>query len=146
MQVTTTAFVILRLYFYGRKACLCSSARSGLLLLSLPCCITSASCLHASLLQSLDGVMFLALYLHVVSQAPQHFRSSETPPLMIVALPTSLSAQSFLFTPACPVQYVQKNFRRWMPTIDTCQSGLPIPFFTFCSKLIESPRIMACVF
>ena len=93
---------------------------------------------HASLLQVIDGVASLPLCPQVVSQAPQHFRSSETPPLMIVALPTSLSAQSFLFTPACPVQYVQKNFRRWMPTIDTCQSGLPIPFFTFCSKLIES--------
>ena len=33
--------------------------------------------LHASLLQAIDGVMFLALCPKVVSQAPQHFRSSE---------------------------------------------------------------------
>ena len=32
-----------------------------------------------------------------------------------------------------------------MSTIDTFQSGLPIPLFTFCSKLIESVRMMPCV-
>ena len=32
-----------------------------------------------------------------------------------------------------------------MSTIDTFQSGLPIPHFTFCSKLIESVRRMTCV-
>ena len=38
----------------------------------------SASSFHASLLQAIDGVMSLALCPQVVSQAPQHFRSSET--------------------------------------------------------------------
>ena len=40
---------------------------------------SSASSFHASLLQAIDGVMpSLALCPHVASQAPQHFRSSET--------------------------------------------------------------------
>ena len=38
---------------------------------------SSASSFHASLLQAVDGVMSLALYPQVVSQAPQHFRSSK---------------------------------------------------------------------
>ena len=36
------------------------------------------SSFHASLLHAIDGVMFLALCPQAVSQAPQHFRSSET--------------------------------------------------------------------
>ena len=38
---------------------------------------SSTSSFHASLLQVIDGVMFLALCPHVVSQAPHHFRSSK---------------------------------------------------------------------
>ena len=37
-----------------------------------------ASSFHASLLQLIDGVLSLVLCPQVVSQAPQHFRSSET--------------------------------------------------------------------
>ena len=37
---------------------------------------SSASSSHASRLQAISGVMSLALYPQVVSQAPQHFRSS----------------------------------------------------------------------
>ena len=39
---------------------------------------SSASSFHASLLQAIDGVMSLALCPLVLSQDPQHFRSSET--------------------------------------------------------------------
>ena len=38
--------------------------------------------------------------------------------LEMVALPASLSAWSFPFTPACPGLYTH-SFRRWMSTIDT---------------------------
>ena len=58
----------------------------------------------------------------------------------MAALPASLSARSFPFTPACPELYTHRSVLRWMSTIDTVQSGLPIPLFTFCSKLIESER------
>ena len=44
----------------------------------------------------------------------------------------SLSARSFPFTPACPEQYTHRSFRRWMSTIDTCQSGIP--------RLVDSRR------
>ena len=43
--------------------------------------------LHASLLRATDGVMFLALCPHIVSQAPQHVSSS------VVSLPASLSSR-----------------------------------------------------
>jgi len=61
------------------------------------------------------------------------------------ALPTSLSAQSFPCTPACPGQCTHRSFRRWMSTIDTFRSWLSIPLFPFSSKLIESVKVMACV-
>ena len=38
---------------------------------------SNASSFHASLFQAIDGAMSSALYPQVVSQAPQHFRSSE---------------------------------------------------------------------
>ena len=39
---------------------------------------SSASSFHASLFQAIDGVLSLVLYPQVLSQVPQHFRSSET--------------------------------------------------------------------
>ena len=67
---------------------------------------SSASSFHASLPQAVDGVMSLDLYPQVVS-------------LVRAALPASLSALSFPFIPACPGQYTNRSFRRWMSTIDT---------------------------
>ena len=141
---------MLRLYFYGRKACLCSSSRSGSLLLSLPCCITQSRlalpvCTPSSLLQVIDGVMFLALYLHVVSQTPEHIRFPRSKPFVRAALPASVFSWLFPVTPACPGQYTHTSFRRWMSTINTFQSRHPIPLSTFCSKLIKSVRMMICV-
>ena len=53
---------------------------------------------------------------------------------------------SFLLTPGlCQGQYTNRILRRWMSNIDICQSGLPIPLLTFCSRLIESVRMMECV-
>ena len=48
---------------------------------------SSASSFYASLLQAIDGVMSLALCPQVVSQAPQHLRSSRSKPLVRVELP-----------------------------------------------------------
>ena len=56
---------------------------------------SSASTFHDSLLQAIDGVMSLALCPQAVSQAPQHFRSSDTQPLVMIALPASLSVGHF---------------------------------------------------
>ena len=44
----------------------------------MDCTQSSASSFHASLLQEINGVMSLALCPQLVSQASQHFRSSET--------------------------------------------------------------------
>ena len=40
---------------------------------------------------------------------------------------------------------VSRSFRGCMSTFGTFQSGLPIPVFSFCSKLIESVRMMTYV-
>ena len=80
---------------------------------------SNTSSFHASLLQAIVGVMSLASYLLVLSQAPQHFRSSEKKPLVRVALPVSLSARSFPFTPACPGQYTLSFFPRFLFLIVT---------------------------
>ena len=63
----------------------------------------------------------------------------------MVAFPASLCTRPVPLTPACPGQYTHRSFRRWMSNIDTFRSGLPIPLFTFCSKLTESVGMMACV-
>ena len=52
---------------------------------------------------------------------------------------------SFPLTPACPGQSIQRSLQGWMLSIDTCHSGLLISLFTFCSKLIESVRMIASV-
>ena len=82
---------------------------------------SSASSVHASLFKAIDGVMSLALCPQVASPVPQHFRSSEKLPLERVALPASLSARSFPFTPAYSTQYTHRSFWKWMSTIDTFQ-------------------------
>ena len=94
------------------------------------------SSFHASLLQAIGGVRSLAFCLQVVSQAPQHFRSSEKKALVRVALPASVygllswpkqifvpigNLRSFPFTPACPRQYTCRSFWRWMLSSDTFQ-------------------------
>jgi len=73
---------------------------------------------------------------------PMILNTSDLPrskPLVRAALPASLSARSFPFTPVCPGQYTNRSFGRWMSTVDTFQSGLnSITLFTVCSKLIDS--------
>ena len=90
---------------------------------------SSVSSLHASLLQAIDGVFSLILCPQVVSQTPQHFRFSENQS----SCDGCFSRQSI-----CSVVSLHSNvsravthrsFRRCMSTIDTFQSGLPIPHF-----------------
>ena len=71
---------------------------------------SSAFSFHASLLQAISGVMSLALCPQVVPQASQHLELPRNKPLVRVALPASLSARSFPFTPACPGQYTHRSF------------------------------------
>ena len=82
------------------------------------------------LLQMIKGVVSLALCPQVVSRVPQHL-APRSKPLVRAALPSSVSAQPFPFTLACPGQYTRRSFWRWMLTIGTFQSGLPIPLFFF---------------
>ena len=81
------------------------------------------------LLQVIGCVMSLALCQQVVSQAPQHFRSSKMQAICDGCFASSLSAWSFPLTLAHPGQYTRRSVWRWLSKIDTCQSGLPVPFF-----------------
>ena len=102
-----------------------------------------ASSFHASLLQAIDGVKYLVLCPQIVSQAPQHFRSSETQAtcdgcFVRQSVCSVISLHSGMSRAVYPQEF---SFRRWLSTLDTFKSGRPIPLFTFCSKLIESARM-----
>ena len=107
---------------------------------------SSASSFNASLLQAIDGVMSLALCPQVVSQAPEHFRSSEK---------QATCGGCFSRQSVCSVISLHSGMSRAVHPQECLkvdvdhrhiQSGLiPFPRFTFCSKLIESVRMMACV-
>ena len=86
----------------------------------------SASSFHTSLLQAVDGMMSLPLSTQVVSQAPQHLRSSTK---------QATCESCFTHQSTCSVisihsgrsragQYTHMRFWRWMLTTDTLQSGL----------------------
>ena len=107
---------------------------------------SSASFFHASLLQAIYGVVSLALCPQIVFQAPQYFKFSETQATFEGCFACQSICGVVSLTPACPGQYTHRSFRSWCrPLVDTFRSGLPNPFFTFCSKLIESVRMVACM-
>ena len=54
-------------------------------------------------------------------------------PLVSVAMVANLSARSFPFTPVCLGQCTHRSFRRWVSTIATFQSELPILLFVTSS-------------
>ena len=72
--------------------------------------LSSASFVHASLLRAIDGVMSLALISQIVSQAPQHFGSSEKQAIC----EGCFARQSIWFpiTLSCPGQYTHRSFRK----------------------------------
>ena len=86
------------------KSCLCAQVCIGLNLV----------CVQFSPVQVINGVMSLALCLQVVSQAPQHFRSSEK---------QATCEGCFVRQSVCSVislhsgmsrgQYTHRSFRRW---------------------------------
>ena len=93
---------------------------------------------------AIDGVIFSALCPQGVSQPPQHISPSEKQAtcedcfarqrISSVIFPDS-------FTPTCPGEYIHKSFRRWMSTIDTFQSDLPILLLTLCSKKKKKKKL-----
>ena len=93
----------------------------------------SSSC-YASLLQVINKVMFFALCPQAESQAPQHFRASETQAICIgcskgqsICSVISLDIKASLnVTLACVGQRIHSSLHRWMLNIVTCQSGLPL--------------------
>ena len=93
----------------------------------------SSSC-YASLLQVINKVMVFALCPQAESQAPQHFRASETQAICIgcfkgqsICSVISLDIKASLnVTLACVGQCIHSSLHRWMLNIVTCQSGLPL--------------------
>ena len=100
---------------------------------------SSTSSFHASLLLVIDDVMSLALCPQEVSQAPQHFKSSEKQATCEGCFACQSTWLSFPFTLACPGQYTQFS------KMDVkFQSGLPIPFLFFVASSL-TVRMMAWV-
>ena len=93
-----------------------------------------------SLLQAIYGVTSLALCPQVVSQAFQHFRSSEKQ----ATCEGCLVRQSVCLVISFHCS-VSRAVHLQESTIGTLQSGPPVPLFTFCSSLIESVRMVACL-
>ena len=89
--------------------------------------------------------MSLALCLQVESQASQHFRSSEKQATCEGCFASQSICSVVFLHSSKSRQSIHRSFRRQMSTIDTFHPGRSIPFFTFCSKLIKSVRMMACV-
>ena len=106
---------------------------------------SSASSFHASLLQASNGVMSLALCPQVVFRASQHFRPSEKQATCDGCFARQSVCSVLTLHSSMSRQYTHRSLQRWMLTIGTFQSGLPIPLFIFSRKLIESVRMIACV-
>ena len=90
---------------------------------------SSASSFHNSLLQAIDGVMFLALRPQVVSQAPQHLRSSEKQAACDGCFVRHSICSVISLHPGMSRAVHPQEFSKVDETIDTFQSGLPIPLF-----------------
>ena len=106
---------------------------------------SSAFAFHIPLFQAIDGVLSLALRSR---QCLKLISTKDLPrrkPFLMAALPASLYARPFPFTPACPQQNIHRSLRMLTSNVGICQSGLPIPLMPFCSKLNESVRMMAYV-
>ena len=86
----------------------------------------------ASPLRGVHVVASLALCLQVMSQAPQHFRPSETQ-----AAFNSWAAHGLFLR-----LQVLRDSRPTYTDVECCHLALSFPVFTFCSKLVESVRIM----
>ena len=95
---------------------------------------SSASSFHASLLQAIDVLGFVSaggvssLSTLQIFREASHLLELLYPPVYLFGRFPSLPSRAGGLERGCrPLQY-----------------GLPIPLFTFCSKLIESVRMMAC--
>ena len=108
--------------------------------------LSSASSPYVSLFQTTDGVMSLALCPQAVSQAPQHFRASETQAIYdgcfaCQSVCSVIFLHSGMSRAVHPQEFTKADVGYW----HIYQFGLPIPLFTFCSKLTEPVRRTVCV-
>ena len=89
--------------------------------------------------QGRDGEISLALRQQVLTQASQHLPHLRRKPLVMVAVPVSLSARPFPLNPTCLGQYLHSVLRKWTSNIETYAS-LGVPFhcyFLFAASLLS---------
>jgi len=101
--------------------------------------LASTSSFHAPLLQVIDGVMSLALCPQVVSQAPQHFRSSEKKATCEGCFARQSICSVFSFLSGMSRAVLPRKFSK----VDVDHGRIPAwtyhsLSFHLCSKLIES--------
>ena len=98
---------------------------------------------YASILMAIDCVMFLALCQQVVSQAPQHFRSSEMQAASDGCFPCQSVCSVIPLTLSCPGQYILRGLQRWMLNMVlniTCKEQAGLPLTTWSVQLFSPPR------
>ena len=102
------------------------------------------------LLQAVDGVMYLALCPQVVSQAPQHFRSSEMQAICVGCFShqsicsSVISLHSGMSNAVHPQEFLKLDVSQWHIPIRASHSTVHFCLFVY-SKLTESVRMMVCV-
>ena len=82
--------------------------------------------LATPLAEAVGGVI-IALCPQVMSQAPGHLRSFEKQATCDGCFARQSVCSAISFKPACPGQYTHMSFQKQMSTIDSFQSGLPVP-------------------
>ena len=98
------------------------------------------SSFHASLFQAIDSVMSSALYPQVVSQAPQHFRSSERQANCEGCFARQSICSVISFHSGMSRAVHPQNFGRWMSSINwhipvwSSYSTIPITRVTIMIK------------
>ena len=108
--------------------------------------LASTSSFNTFLLQAINGVMSLALCPQVVSQAPQHFRSSEKKATCEGCFARQSICSVFSFLSGMSRAVLPRKFSK----VDVDHGRIPAwtyhsLSFHLCSKLIESVRMMPLV-
>ena len=107
--------------------------------------LTSEVMSAISFLQSsvISAVMLWPVHIQTGPQASKYLCSAK----LWTRCDVCCACQSVILplTWACPGQQIHRRLSSGRLCMAECQSGQPIPYSTFCSRSIESVRMMACI-
>ena len=110
------------------KSCLCAQVCIGLNLV----------CVQFSPVQVINGVMSLALCLQVVSQAPQHFRSSEKQATCVGCFACQCICSVISLHSSTPKAVRPQEFSKRMLTTTHADDNFKYNFFLCCFTSIDT--------